>query len=65
MEIPVASKTRNFEVSLRLGRQGKHRVTLAAPDAGEAKRKASLDAVATSGGELGAWTVTSCDQVAV
>lgn len=60
----MASKTRSFEVSLRLGGLGRHTVTLAAPDAGEAKRKATLDAVATSGGELDAWTVMSCDQIA-
>lgn len=59
----MVAKTHDFEVSLRLGRLGKHTVTLAAPNIVEAKRRATQDAVATSGGDFADWSITSCDKL--
>lgn len=64
MRQPLTPKAHDFEISLRLGRLGRHRVTLAAPDATEAKRKATHDAVATSGGEFANWSILNCDKLA-
>jgi hypothetical protein len=57
----MAGGSDTFEVCLQLGLIGRHRTRLSAKDVDEAIREATLDAVATSGGEFDDWSIASCD----